>query len=230
MCRHVKSIEIIEFGYEKSARGRQRRQERILRRQAPAVDHAPVPGGAARGHARRTAVDGLRALHDLWLKALAEPQVDPGETDDEYKARVAKPYDDVQRAIERRPCDAAPPARQPRPPRPRRRDHGANEDGPPRHCVAPPKSATLSRAALAADVRTRADDPAADPGLAAIFGDGGTLPRALPGFRFRPQQLAMAEAVAARDRAARPRWSPKPAPAPARPSPISFPRCSTAAR
>ena len=33
--------------------------------------------------------------------------------------------------------------------------------------------------------------------LAAIFGDGGTLARALPGFRFRPQQLAMAQAVAA---------------------------------
>jgi len=37
---------------------------------------------------------------------------------------------------------------------------------------------------------------AADPGLAAIFGDGGALARALPGFRLRPQQLAMAEAVA----------------------------------
>jgi ATP-dependent DNA helicase DinG len=32
--------------------------------------------------------------------------------------------------------------------------------------------------------------------LAAILGEGGTLARTLPGFRFRPQQLAMAEAVA----------------------------------
>jgi ATP-dependent DNA helicase DinG len=32
--------------------------------------------------------------------------------------------------------------------------------------------------------------------LAAIFGEGGTLARALPGFRFRSQQLAMAQAVA----------------------------------
>jgi ATP-dependent DNA helicase DinG len=38
---------------------------------------------------------------------------------------------------------------------------------------------------------------APDPGLAAIFGEGGDLARRLPGFRFRPQQLAMAEAVAA---------------------------------
>jgi len=32
--------------------------------------------------------------------------------------------------------------------------------------------------------------------LAAIFGEGGALARALPGFRFRPQQLEMADAVA----------------------------------
>jgi len=35
-----------------------------------------------------------------------------------------------------------------------------------------------------------------DAELAAIFGDGGTLARTLPGFRFRAQQLAMAQAVA----------------------------------
>jgi ATP-dependent DNA helicase DinG len=35
-----------------------------------------------------------------------------------------------------------------------------------------------------------------DAALAAIFGTGGTLARALPGFRFRAQQLAMAQAVA----------------------------------
>jgi len=38
--------------------------------------------------------------------------------------------------------------------------------------------------------------PDGDPALAAIFGEGGTLARELPGFHFRPQQLAMAEAVA----------------------------------
>jgi ATP-dependent DNA helicase DinG len=37
---------------------------------------------------------------------------------------------------------------------------------------------------------------ASDAELAAIFGEGGTLARALPGFRFRSQQLAMAQAVA----------------------------------
>ena len=35
-----------------------------------------------------------------------------------------------------------------------------------------------------------------DPALDAIFREGGTLARALPGFRFRSQQLAMAQAIA----------------------------------
>ena len=34
-----------------------------------------------------------------------------------------------------------------------------------------------------------------DPALDAIFRDGGTLARSLPGFRFRSQQLAMAQAI-----------------------------------
>ncbi|HQR10573.1 MAG TPA: ATP-dependent DNA helicase [Casimicrobiaceae bacterium] len=37
---------------------------------------------------------------------------------------------------------------------------------------------------------------AGDAALSAIFGEGGTLARELPGFHFRPQQLAMAQAVA----------------------------------
>jgi ATP-dependent DNA helicase DinG len=37
----------------------------------------------------------------------------------------------------------------------------------------------------------------ADPALAHVLGPGGTLARTLPGYRFRAQQLAMAEAVAA---------------------------------
>src|SRR6266496_4905940 len=53
-------------------------------------------------------------------------------------------------------------------------------------------------------VQTCALPISSDAHLAAIFGEGGTLARALPGFRLRPQQLAMAEAVtqAIRTRAA----------------------------
>ncbi len=51
MCRHVKSIEIIEFGLPGRAGRRQRREERVLRRQAEDQHRAALPGGAARGDA-----------------------------------------------------------------------------------------------------------------------------------------------------------------------------------
>ena len=75
-------------------RGHQRRQVRVLHRQAPALDGAPLSGGAARRpRPIATVVDDLRALQDLWLKSLAELKWIPGETDEQYKARVAKPYE-----------------------------------------------------------------------------------------------------------------------------------------
>ena len=52
----------------------------------------------------------------------------------------------------------------------------------------------LRRAAILSDLDAGVTTP--DPELAAILGDGGVLAGALPGFRFRPQQLAMADAVA----------------------------------
>jgi ATP-dependent DNA helicase DinG len=62
----------------------------------------------------------------------------------------------------------------------------------------------LSEAATGSvsDERQQRDESAATPPsaddatLTAIFGEGGTLARELPGFHFRPQQLAMAQAVA----------------------------------
>ncbi len=56
-------------------------------------------------------------------------------------------------------------------------------------------SAATGFANAAASVGGRPDS-APDAELATIFGAGGTLARTLPGFRFRPQQLEMAQAVA----------------------------------
>jgi ATP-dependent DNA helicase DinG len=50
--------------------------------------------------------------------------------------------------------------------------------------------------AEAAELDAAPDALPGDPALDAIFREGGTLARALGGFRFRPQQLAMAQAVA----------------------------------
>jgi hypothetical protein len=93
MCRNVKSIEIIEFGYEKSAEGTNgakfeycvdKHRLSITRPYQSALKEATPSSGA---------VDGLRALQEFWLSSVAALKWIPGETDEQYKARVAKPYE-----------------------------------------------------------------------------------------------------------------------------------------
>ena len=91
MCRHVKSIEIIEFGYEKSTEGTQRRQERVLRRQAEAQHHAPYQAALHEATVSKQAVDAVRACRTIWLASLAELEWRPGEIDEAYKARTRSP-------------------------------------------------------------------------------------------------------------------------------------------
>jgi hypothetical protein len=93
MCRQVKSIEIIEFGYEKSAEGTNgAKSEYCVDKHRLSITR-PYQSALREATPSRTAVDGLRAIHSFWLKALADLRWVPGESDAEYKARVAKPYD-----------------------------------------------------------------------------------------------------------------------------------------
>ncbi len=93
MCRQVKSIEIIEFGYEHSEEGvNGAKSEYCIDKHKATMDrpyHAALKE-ALRSHA---ATERMHELHDLWLKALAELKWVPGETDEQYKARIAKPYE-----------------------------------------------------------------------------------------------------------------------------------------
>jgi hypothetical protein len=93
MCRQVKSIEIIEFGYEKSAEGTNgAKSEYCVDKHRLSITR-PYQSALREATPNRTAVDGLRVMYDLWQKALAELKWVPGESDAEYKARVAKPYE-----------------------------------------------------------------------------------------------------------------------------------------
>jgi hypothetical protein len=93
MCRQVKSIEIIEFGYEKSAEGTNgAKSEYCVDKHRLSITR-PYQSALREATPNRTAVDGVRALYDFWLKALAELKWVPGESDAEYKARIAKPYE-----------------------------------------------------------------------------------------------------------------------------------------
>jgi hypothetical protein len=92
MCRQVKSIEIIEFGYEKSTEGvNGAKSEYCVDKHRQSITR-PYQSALREAAGSRAAVDELRAMYDLWQKALAELKWNPGENDDQYKARVATPY------------------------------------------------------------------------------------------------------------------------------------------
>jgi hypothetical protein len=92
MCRQIKSIEILEFGYEKSEEGVNGAKTEYCVDKHKLSMTRPYQAALKEATGSRGAVDGLRSLHDLWLKALAELKWVPGESDEQYKARVARPY------------------------------------------------------------------------------------------------------------------------------------------
>ena len=99
MCRNVKSIEIIEFGYENSREGvNSAKTEYCLDKQKQNIAH-PYKGALREAAKSKQAVEGLHGLHEAWLSALAALQWHSGESDDDYKARVAKPYETFNERI-----------------------------------------------------------------------------------------------------------------------------------
>jgi hypothetical protein len=93
MCRNVKSIEIIEFGYERSTEGTNgAKSEYCVDKHRLSITR-PYQSALKEATPNRTAIDGLRVLQDLWLKSLAELKWVAGESDEQYKERVAKPYE-----------------------------------------------------------------------------------------------------------------------------------------
>ena len=92
MCRQVKSIEIIEFGYEKSTEGVNGAKSEYCADKHRQSMLRPFQNALREATGSRAAIDALRALHDLWLSALVELRWKPGENDAAYKERVAKPY------------------------------------------------------------------------------------------------------------------------------------------
>jgi hypothetical protein len=103
MCRNVKSIEVLEFGYEKSVEGTNgAKSESCLDKQKLNIAQ---PFAAALKQAKqlkqsKPVIEGLNALQQSWLVAMTELRWHDGESDDEYKARVTKPYADFTERIE----------------------------------------------------------------------------------------------------------------------------------
>src|SRR5689334_78407 len=100
MCSHVKSIEIIEFGYEKSEEGvNGAKSEYCVDKQKLNITR-PYQAALREASVSNQAVQSLRSLQEFWLDSLAGLKWKPGESDAEYKARVAGPYDAFHERIE----------------------------------------------------------------------------------------------------------------------------------
>ena len=93
MCRQVKSIEIIEFGYERSTEGvNGAKSQSCIDKHKQSITR-PYNSALREAKASRSALDALRSLQEQWLAALADLKWRVGENDEAYKLRIAKPYE-----------------------------------------------------------------------------------------------------------------------------------------
>jgi hypothetical protein len=100
MCRHVKSIEIIEFGLPKAQEGvNGAKSEYCVDKQKVNITR-PYQAALREATPYREVVDGLRSLQQLWLDAMANLKWQSGEAADAYQDRVLKVYDELSWKIE----------------------------------------------------------------------------------------------------------------------------------
>jgi hypothetical protein len=99
MCKHVKSIEIIEFGYEKATEGTNgAKSEYCVIKQKQNMTK-PYQGALRDARVSKQAAEAVRSLQDFWLASMVELGWRSGESDAEYKARTMEPYEKFKERI-----------------------------------------------------------------------------------------------------------------------------------
>ncbi|MFO1312227.1 MAG: hypothetical protein U1F41_09210 [Burkholderiales bacterium] len=99
MCRHVKSIEIIEFGFVKAQEGvNGAKSEYCVDKQKINITR-PYQAALREATPWREAVDHLRDLQQYWLDAMANLRW-KGEAAQDYEDRVLKVYDELSYKID----------------------------------------------------------------------------------------------------------------------------------
>jgi hypothetical protein len=99
MCRNVKAIEIIEFGYDKTTEGTNgAKSEYCLDKQKQNIER-PFKAALREAAKKRHVVEALRRLQERWLAAITQLGWRTGESGDDYQARVAKPYGEFDDSI-----------------------------------------------------------------------------------------------------------------------------------
>jgi len=120
MCKHVKSIEIIEFGYAKATEGTNGAKSEyclIKQRQNMVKPYQAAMKDAA---ISQQATEAMKSLQDYWITSLQGLEWRSPETDDEYKARTMVPYErfkeritgikEIMEIVKTRTTPAPPPA------------------------------------------------------------------------------------------------------------------------
>lgn len=92
MCRHVKSIEIIEWGYEKSQEGVNDAKSNSCIDKQRGNMQKPYQSALRAAGVSKQATDGVKDLQTVWLASLNELKWRPGETADDYLTRTVTPY------------------------------------------------------------------------------------------------------------------------------------------
>ena len=97
MCKHVKSIEIIEHGYEQSDEGTNANKSAFCIDKQKANISSPYRA-ALKEATSKQAVEAIRSLQDFWLESLASLKWQPGESPEDYLVRtgIVYPSIDVQ--------------------------------------------------------------------------------------------------------------------------------------
>jgi hypothetical protein len=99
MCRHVKSIEIIEFGHAKAQEGvNGAKSDYCVDKQKINITR-PYQAALRESTGYRDAVDHLRALQQYWLDAMTGLRW-KGEDAQDYEDRVNKVYDELSFKID----------------------------------------------------------------------------------------------------------------------------------
>ncbi|HTS22638.1 MAG TPA: hypothetical protein VMN79_12615 [Casimicrobiaceae bacterium] len=114
MCRHIKGIEIIEFGLTGAQEGVNGAKTEYCIDKHKILIVRPYQAALREGARKKEIVEDLRKLYDLWLDSLAKLVPAAGETDDAYKQRVVRPYAAFNEQIEAIHTLVAVPARAPK--------------------------------------------------------------------------------------------------------------------
>ena len=92
MCRHIKSIEILEFGLAGAQEGVHGAKTEYCIDKHKLLMVRPYQAALRESAKKKEMVEGVRKLHDVWLESLAKLVPQPEETDEAYKQRVVRPY------------------------------------------------------------------------------------------------------------------------------------------